>query len=97
MKSCNCAAPDKQAIFGHSVLCPEFPDLPGRAIHALQKQNFMDRLLKAWLEVPELRFGQFMEAARCNFVLRPGLFMFEDESLVEAAEALAREYTAPSK
>jgi hypothetical protein len=57
--------------------------LPNRANNATQKRDVMERLLKVWEAMPELRFGQLL----LN-VEHDGLFTIEDFDLVEQAEIL---------
>lgn len=59
--------------------------LPGRAETLELKQQMIERLMKCWLEQPELRLGQLL----CNAGYSSGiddLFYIEDENLIEATE-----------
>jgi len=66
------------AAWGDGVSAPE-----GRAVTPEQKRKAMERVLAAWLLVPELRLGQFIENATGN------PFYVEDDALAEACEAYA--------
>lgn len=52
-----------------------------------QKRAIVDRLLAAWLRMPELRFGQMVTAAVDR--AEHDTFYIRDEALCEAVEALA--------
>lgn len=54
----------------------------GRAVTREQKQAVMDRLLDAWLRVPELRLGQLIATSRAS----TEIFYTEDTALLEAIE-----------
>lgn len=60
---------------------------PGRAVTDEQKRVVMERLLAAWMKMPELRLGQLLVAG----VTGRDVFYVEDETLVRCAERLVEE------
>lgn len=61
---------------------------PKRAKTEQQKADINNRILEAWKKVPELRLGQLIDNAIWwdGLKIRPPLFYFEDQDLVEAVE-----------
>jgi hypothetical protein len=59
--------------------------VPGRAPSADEKRAVIERLLAAWLAVPELRLGQLLANAVGHRV-----FYIEDEGLACEVEAFVR-------
>jgi hypothetical protein len=68
---------------------------PKRAKTEQQKTELNNRILEAWKKVPELRLGQLIDSAIWwkGLKIRPPLFYFEDEDLVEAIELYVTETT----
>lgn len=62
----------------------------GRAVTAEDKRETVERLLKAWLAVPEQRFAQFLVNAATARSKCP-LFYAEDGAVCDAAEVYARD------
>lgn len=56
--------------------------IPGRAYEPSEKRAIMERFLAAWVESPELRFGQLL----VNSALADDLFYLEDEALAAKVE-----------
>lgn len=52
-----------------------------------QQRAIVDRILAAWLRMPDLRFGQLVSAAADR--AEHDAFYIRDEALCEAVEALA--------
>lgn len=68
--------------------------MTGRAVTPEAKRAIVERLLAAWLRMPELRFGQMLTAAADR--AERDTFYIEDEALCEAVEALAKgEFLGP--
>jgi hypothetical protein len=69
--------------------------IKGRAVSAADKKKIIERLFAAWLEVPSLRFGQFMINALG--VDWQKLFNVEDDALATQAEELVAKLKANRK
>ena len=61
--------------------------MSGRAETPEQKRAVIERILAAWLRMPDLRFGQLVSAAADR--AEHDAFYIRDEALCEAVEALA--------
>lgn len=61
-----------------------------RAVTPEQKKDATDRILNAWLDVPNLRLGQFIENARSFYRNSAPMFYVEDMDLVDILETYAR-------
>lgn len=67
----------------------------GRAITPEAKRDVSERILKAWLAMPDMRFGQFIENV-VRFCAEAGAFYVEDAELARACEAfIARPKETP--
>ena len=76
----------------------------GRAVSQADKAAFMERLLNAWLEVPDIRFGQLIDCVLSQRLLTAtksygesddshmlrDMFYLEDEDFVSAVEEFVR-------
>jgi hypothetical protein len=69
--------------------------MQGRALTEERKRAVAERILAAWMRVPELRLGQFISNARAWNGSFPsgGLFYTEDEELAILCEAFAADVT----
>ena len=69
--------------------------MTGRAVTPEAKRAIVDRILAAWLRMPDLRFGQLVTAAADRAEHDP--FYIRDEALCEAVEALANGAPLPAE
>jgi hypothetical protein len=69
--------------------------MTGRAVTPEQQRAVVDRLLAAWLRMPDLRFGQLVSAAADR--AEHDAFYIRDEALCEAVEALANGAPLPAE
>lgn len=60
-----------------------------------QQRAIVDRILAAWLRMPDLRFGQLVSAAADR--AEHDAFFIRDEALCEAVEALANRDPLPAE
>ena len=61
----------------------------GRALSDGEKQAVVERILAAWVKVPALRLGQFIDNAVMSAGKNGGVFYVEDTALAEACERFA--------
>jgi hypothetical protein len=61
--------------------------MTGRALTPEQKRAVMERILRAWEQVPELRLGQFLVGAADR--AERDVFYVEDEALADMCEKQA--------
>mgnify|MGYP006319314983 CR=1 FL=1 len=69
--------------------------MSGRAETPEQKRAVIERILAAWLRMPDLRFGQLVSAAADR--AEHDAFFIRDEALCEAVEALANRDPLPAE
>lgn len=62
----------------------------GRATNDTAKWNVTQRILAAWMRVPSLRLGQFIDNATHG--RNPDMFTIEDASLADLCEEYAEEH-----
>ena len=60
-----------------------------------QQRAVVDRLLAAWLRMPDLRFGQLVTAAADR--VKHDTFYIRDEALADAVEAIANDDPLPAE
>lgn len=70
------------------------PSIPGRATTTAKKRAVIDKLMRAWMLVPELRIGQLID----NVMVAerrsgPDQYYVEDERLAELVLNWARDYS----
>lgn len=64
-----------------------------RAATPEKKKEVVDRILNAWLDVPNMRLGQFIEDARSYYRNSAPMFYIEDLDIVDILETFARAQT----
>lgn len=66
--------------------------MKGRALTPAAKREIVERLLVAWLKVPDQRLGQLIaNSFGRRYGFSPDIFVTEDETLADAVERFAKE------